>query len=55
MTSELLVEPSALAQAGDPYLPPHLRTVPAAPSPSGAALKALVERKLAERRANPYR
>ncbi len=46
---------SALAQGGDPYLPPALRIAPAAPSPSGAALKALVERKIAERRADVYR
>ena len=46
---------SALAQGGDPYLPPALRVTPSAPSPSGAALKALVERKIAERRADVYR
>ena len=46
---------SALAQGGDPYLPPALRVASSAPSPSGAALKALVERKIAERRADVYR
>ena len=46
---------SALAQGGDPYLPPALRVAPEAPSPSGAALQALVERKIAERRADVYR
>jgi carboxypeptidase C (cathepsin A) len=46
---------STLAQGGDPYLPPALRVAPAAPSPSGATLKALVERKIAERRADVYR
>ena len=46
---------SALAQGGDPYLPPALRIAPAAPSPSGAALKALVESKIAERNADVYR
>ncbi|MEP7301970.1 MAG: peptidase S10 [Caldimonas sp.] len=51
------VEPdrSTLAQGGDPYLPPALRSLPATPSPSGAALRALVERKIAERRADVYR
>lgn len=46
---------STLAQGGDPYLPPALRVAPNAPSPSGAALKALVERKIADRRADVYR
>ncbi len=46
---------SGLAQGGDPYLPPALRVAPTAPSPSGAALKALVERKIAERSADVYR
>ena len=49
------VDRNALAQGGDPYLPPALRIAPTAPSPSGAALKALVERKIAERRADVYR
>ena len=47
--------PSELAQAGDPWVPPALRVAPAEPSPEGRALKALVERKVAERRASPYR
>ena len=46
---------SGLAQGGDPYLPPALRIAPTAPSPSGMELKALVERKIAERRADVYR
>ena len=46
---------NTLAQGGDPYLPPALRVAPNAPSPSGAALRALVERKIAERRADVYR
>lgn len=54
-TSEPAIDPEMLAQAGDPYVPPRLRGVPAGPSPEGPALKALVERKLAERRASPYR
>ena len=47
--------PSELVQAGDPWVPPALRVAPAGPSPEGPALKALVERKIAERRASPYR
>ena len=46
---------SALAQGGDPYLPPALRVAPTGPSPSGASLKALVERKISERNADVYR
>ncbi|MEO8523699.1 MAG: peptidase S10 [Caldimonas sp.] len=46
---------SALAQGGDPYLPPALRIAPAAASPRGATLKALVERKIAARRVDVYR
>ena len=49
------IDRSALAQGGDPYLPPALRIAPTAPSPSGMELKALVERKIAERRADVYR
>jgi carboxypeptidase C (cathepsin A) len=49
------IDRSQLAQGGDPWLPPALRVAPAAPSPSGAALKALVERKIAERKADVYR
>ncbi|MGZ5187349.1 MAG: hypothetical protein ACXWCO_19825, partial [Caldimonas sp.] len=48
-------ERSALAQGGDPYLPPALRVAPREASPRGAALQALVERKIAERRADVYR
>ncbi|MCE9660715.1 MAG: peptidase S10 [Burkholderiales bacterium] len=55
VTNEPVVDPTTLVQAGDPYLPPQLRVQPAEPSPTGPTLKALVERKLAERRANPYR
>jgi carboxypeptidase C (cathepsin A) len=46
---------SALAQGGDPFVPPSLRIAPSAPSPRGEALKALVDRKIAERTAEPYR
>jgi len=53
--SEPTVMPSELAQAGDPWVPPALRVAPGGPSPEGPALKALVERKVAERRASPYR
>ena len=49
------LQPGELAQGGDPWVPPALRVAPAAPSPDGNALKALVERKVAERRASPYR
>ncbi len=38
-----------------PYLPPALRIAPSAPSPRGDALRALVERKIAARIADPYR
>ena len=55
VATTLAPDRSALAQGGDPYLPPALRVAPSAPSPSGAALKALVERKIAERRADVYR
>ena len=54
-SAEPALVPSELAQAGDPWVPPALRITPAGPSPEGPALKALVERKLAERRASPYR
>jgi hypothetical protein len=40
---------------GDPWVPPALRAAPAERSPEGAALEALVQRKIAERRANPWR
>ncbi|MEO5881800.1 MAG: alpha/beta hydrolase [Caldimonas sp.] len=49
------VMPSERVQAGDPYVPPALRVIPAGPSPEGPALKALVGRKIAERRESPYR
>jgi len=38
-----------LAQGGDPYLPPALRTPPATSSPRGAALEARVREKIAAR------
>jgi carboxypeptidase C (cathepsin A) len=46
---------SALAQGGDPWIPPGLRVAPAAPSPSGAALDRLVRQKIAERNRDVYR
>ena len=55
VATTLAPDRSALAQGGDPYLPPALRALPSAPSPSGAALKALVERKIVERTADVYR
>ena len=45
----------SLAQGGDPYLPPALRVAPTSLSPRGAALQALVARKIAARAADPYR
>jgi len=54
-SAEPAVKRSELVQAGDPWVPPALRVAPAEPSPEGPALKALVERKIAERRASPYR
>ena len=45
----------ALAQGGDPYLPPGLRVAPTSLSPRGGALQALVARKIAARAADPYR
>jgi carboxypeptidase C (cathepsin A) len=55
VTSEPLVAPTDLVQSGDPWVPPELRAAPAERSPEGAALDALVQRKIAERRANPWR
>ena len=40
---------SALAQGGDPFVPPTLRAAAGTPSPSGAALAALVAKKIAAR------
>jgi carboxypeptidase C (cathepsin A) len=48
-------QPGELVQGGDPWVPPALRVAPAGPSPHGPALKALVDRKVAQRRASPYR
>ena len=45
----------ALAQGGDPYLPPALRVAPAAASPRGAALEARVREKIAARDRDVYR
>jgi carboxypeptidase C (cathepsin A) len=45
----------ALAQGGDPWVPPALRVPPLAPSPSGAALERLVRQKIAERDRDVYR
>jgi hypothetical protein len=41
--------------AEGPYVPAPLRIAPTAPSPRGEALRALVERKIFERSADPYR
>jgi len=54
-TPSARVDRHALAQGGDPYLPPTLRVAPRTASPRGAALKTLVDRKIAERLADPYR
>jgi len=55
LSAEPAPVPNEMAQAGDPWVPPALRVAPDGPSPEGPALKALVERKIAERRASPYR
>jgi len=49
------VDRSALAQGGDPWLPPALRIRPSASSPRGAALAARVQAKIAERDRDVYR
>jgi len=49
------VDRSALAQGGDPWLPPALRVRPSANSPRGAALAARVQAKIAERDRDVYR
>ncbi len=46
---------SALAQGGDPWVPPALRVLPSATSPRGAALAARVRAKIAERDRYVYR
>jgi carboxypeptidase C (cathepsin A) len=46
---------SALAQGGDPWLPPALRLAPSQASPRGDALRALIARKVADGRADPSR
>lgn len=45
----------ALAQGGDPWVPPALRVRPSASSPRGAALAARVRAKIAERDRDVYR
>ena len=50
-----VTSPADLVQAGDPFIPPALRAAPAERSPEGAAFEALVRRKIAERRADPWR
>jgi hypothetical protein len=49
------VDRSALAQGGDPWVPPALRVPPSATSPRGAALAARVQAKIAERDRDVYR
>jgi len=49
------VDRSALAQGGDPWLPPALRIRPSASPPRGAALAARVQAKIAERDRDVYR
>lgn len=51
----IVLQRDALAQGGDPWLPPALRAVPSAPSPRGAALAARVQTKIAGRDASVYR
>jgi hypothetical protein len=46
---------SALAQGGDPWVPPASRVRPSASSPHGAALAARVQAKIAERDRDVYR
>ena len=55
LPAEPLAAPTELVQAGDPWVPPALRAAPAERSPEGSALDALVQRKIAERRASPWR
>lgn len=45
----------AIAQGGDPWLPPALRIAPSTSSPRGAALAARVQAKIAERDRDVYR
>jgi len=49
------VDRSALAQGGDPWVPPAARVRPSASSPHGAALAARVQAKIAERDRDVYR
>jgi carboxypeptidase C (cathepsin A) len=55
MAASPAADRSALAQGGDPYVPPARRPAFPASSARGAALGALIERKIAERIAHPYR
>ena len=54
-TRAIPVDRSALAQGGDPWVPPALRVPPSATSPRGPALAARVHAKIAERDRNVYR
>jgi carboxypeptidase C (cathepsin A) len=54
-TDQAETDRSALAQGGDPYVPPALRVRPAASSPRGAALASLVRAKIAARDRDVYR
>jgi hypothetical protein len=49
------VDRRALAQGGDPYVPPTLRARPPASSPEGAALESLVRAKIAAHDRGDYR
>jgi hypothetical protein len=55
MPRRRLASPADLVQAGDPYVPPALRVAPPSARPKARRSKALVERKIAERRADPWR
>ena len=49
------IDPTKLAQGGDPYLPAALRALKPTASPAGVALSALVRSKIAERDRDVYR
>ena len=53
--TSVALDRSALAQGGDPWVPPALRVPSSDPSPHGAALAARVQAKIAERDRDVYR